>query len=105
MANGMADHVHVLTRLRQDLALSDMIRDFKSGSSGWMHDVFPEVEDFNWQRGYGAFTVSTSQVDKVRDYIMNQAFHHETRTFEEEFIAILRINGIEFDPKYLFRDE
>ena len=100
--NGMPDHVYVLARLRQDKALSDMIRDFKAGSSGWMHEVFPDLEDFNWQRGYGAFTVSASQIDIVHQYLVNQAFHHQERTFEQEFIAMLKANEIEFDMKYLF---
>ena len=58
--NGTADHVHVLAKLRQDKSLSDVIRDLKAGASGWLHDVFPDLQDFSWQRGYGAFTVSAS---------------------------------------------
>jgi len=100
--NGIVDHVHILTRLRQDRALSDMIRDFKSGSSGWMHDVFPDLADFNWQKGYGAFTVGASQIEQVRRYIANQAVHHQKHTFEEEFIALLEKHGIEYDPRYVF---
>ena len=53
--NGMEDHVHVLARLRPDKALSDVLRDLKAGASGWMHDVFPCLSDFSWQRGYAAF--------------------------------------------------
>src|SRR5437773_11530493 len=60
--NGIEDHLHILARLRADKALSDFLRDLKANASGWMHDVFPEVSDFAWQRGYGAFTVSASQV-------------------------------------------
>ena len=100
--NGTADHVHLLARLRQDKALSDLIRDFKADSSGWMHNVFPDLEDFNWQRGYGAFTVSASQVESVTQYIANQEAHHRKQSFEEEFIAMLKLNEIEFDMKYLF---
>ena len=70
--NGTEDHVRVLAKLRQDKALSDVIRDFKAGASGWLHDVFPSLEDFGWQEGYGAFTVSASQVERVRQYIANQ---------------------------------
>jgi REP element-mobilizing transposase RayT len=85
------------------MALSDMIRDFKAGSSGWMHDVFPDLEDFNWQKGYGAFTVGASQIEQVRRYIANQAVHHQKQTFEEEFISMLDACGIEYDLKYLFK--
>jgi REP element-mobilizing transposase RayT len=61
---GDADHVHVLAKLRPDQALSEVLRDLKANSSGWMHDVFPAMRDFTWQRGYGAFTVSQSNVSQ-----------------------------------------
>jgi len=66
-----------------------------------MHDVFPDLRDFSWQRGYGAFTVSASQVEKVRSYIANQEIHHAKHDFRDEFIELLRKNGVEFDEKYL----
>src|SRR6266542_3910460 len=70
--NGTEDHVHLLTKLRPDRALSDVLRDLKANASGWMHDVFPAVTDFSWQRGYGAFTVSHSNVEEVRRYVLRQ---------------------------------
>lgn len=100
--NGMEDHLHVLAKLRQDKAVSEVIRDCKAGASGWMHDVFPEMRGFSWQNGYGAFTVSASQVPTVREYIANQALHHQKRTFQDEFILLLRMNEIEFDERYLW---
>jgi putative transposase len=99
--NGMADHTHVLTKLRPDKALSDMLRDLKANSSGWMNDVFPERGNFAWQRGYGAFTVSASQVEKVQHYIAEQEIHHAKRDFRDEFVELLAKNGVEFDEKYL----
>jgi len=99
--NGVSDHVHVLVKLRQDKAVSDVLRDLKANASGWMHDVFPALRDFSWQRGYGAFTVSASQVEKVTEYIANQELHHSKRTFRDEFIALLVANQIEFEEKYL----
>jgi len=101
--NGTADHVHLLAKLRQDKALSDMIRDFKANASGWMHKVFPEPQDFAWQNGYGAFTVSASQTERVRSYIANQQMHHQKRSFKDEFMALLQANEIEFDEKYLWQ--
>ncbi|MBS1807230.1 MAG: IS200/IS605 family transposase [Acidobacteria bacterium] len=101
--NGMEDHVHVLAKLRQDKALSDVIRNLKASASGWIHDVFPKQQDFAWQNGYGAFTVSGSQIDVVRKYIADQAFHHQKRSFQDEFIALLRTNEIEFDERYLWK--
>lgn len=100
--NGMSDHVHVLAKLRPDKSVSDVLRDLKANSSGWMHDVFPELKDFSWQNGYGAFTVSASQIERVRQYIANQEEHHKkVGTFRDEFIKLLRANEIEFEEKYL----
>ncbi len=99
--NGTQDHVHVLAKLRPDNALSDVLRDLKANASGWMHDVFPELKDFSWQRGYGAFTVSESNVEKVRDYIARQKEHHQKQSFRDEFLKFLKSNGIEYDEKYI----
>jgi REP element-mobilizing transposase RayT len=99
--NGVDDHIHILARLRPDKAVSDILRDLKANASGWMHDVFPEVNDFSWQRGYGAFTVSASQVDRVRRYIANQEEHHQKKDLREEFIELLRKNEIEFEGRFL----
>jgi REP element-mobilizing transposase RayT len=100
--NGTADHVHILARLRQDTAISDVLRDIKVNSSGWIHRTFPELQAFAWQGGYGAFTVSASQVPCVRRYIENQEEHHRKQSFQEEFVALLRKHGIEFDERYLW---
>jgi len=101
--NGMSDHLHVLAKLRADKAVSDVLRDLKANSSGWMHKIFPELKDFSWQNGYGAFTVSASQIEKVKEYIANQEKHHQKiGSFRDEFIKLLRANEIEFDEKYLF---
>ena len=99
--NGTEDHVHVLAKLRPDKAVSDVLRELKANASGWMHDVFPELKDFSWQRGYGAFTVSASNVAKVQDYIARQKEHHQKQTFRDEFIEFLKANGIEYDEKYI----
>jgi REP element-mobilizing transposase RayT len=99
--NGTEDHVHVLAKLRPDKAVSDVLRDLKANASGWMHDVFPELKDFSWQRGYGAFTVSASNVAKVQNYIARQKEHHEKQSFSYEFIEFLKANGVEFDERYI----
>lgn len=100
--NGVDDHVHVLAKLRPDRSVSDVLRDLKANSSGWMHDVFPDARDFSWQNGYGAFTVSESQVGNVTDYIAKQKQHHLNESFEREFVTILEKNGISFQMKYLW---
>jgi REP element-mobilizing transposase RayT len=65
--NGTADHVHLLAKLRPDRAVSDVLRDVKANASGWLHEVFPDLKDFSWQNGYGAFTVSFSQVERCEN--------------------------------------
>ena len=98
--NGTADHVHVLARIKPVISISEFMSKFKLSSSAWarrqMHGKF------NWQVKYGAFTVSPSQVEKVQDYIRNQEAHHSRISFEEEFRALLRSHGIEFEEKYLW---
>ena len=99
--NGTEDHVHLLAKLRPDRALSDVLRKLKANASGWMHRVFPPLEDFTWQRGYGAFTVSQSSVTEVREYIARQKQHHQKISFRDEFIRFLIANEIEFDERYV----
>ncbi|MCE9560689.1 MAG: IS200/IS605 family transposase [Planctomycetes bacterium] len=99
---GVEDHVHLLVTLRQEAALKDVLRDLKSGSSGWVHDIFPNVTDFWWQSGYGAFTVSHSNIEAVKTYIQNQARHHNKQSFQDELRELFRKHGIEFDEKYLW---
>ncbi len=98
---GTEDHVHLLAKLRPDHAVSDVLRDLKANASGWMHDVFPSLKDFSWQRGYGAFTVSQSKVEEVRRYIVGQKEHHKKISFRDEFIQFLKANGIEYDERYV----
>jgi putative transposase len=99
--NGTEDHVHLLAKLRPDRALSDVLRDLKANATGWMHDIFPALKDFSWQRGYGAFTVSHSNVDEVRQYIARQKEHHQKVSFRDEFIQFLNANEIEYDERYV----
>lgn len=100
--NGTPDHVHILAKLRADKSVSDILRGLKANASGWMHDVFPQLNEFSWQRGYGAFTVSASQIENVRDYIAKQKEHHQECSFQTEFVKYLRANRIEFDERYLW---
>ncbi len=98
---GMPDHVHLLVKWRPDEALSALMQKIKSHSSGWIHRTFPEAKRLEWQRGYSAFTVSRSQMEKTANFIARQKQHHRTRTFEEELKLLLKAHGIEFDPRYL----
>jgi putative transposase len=96
---GIENHVHVLFALPATKNLSDAVPDLKANSSRWMKD---QVRDFAWQSGFGAFSVSPSQVAVVKAYIRDQETHHRKRSFEGEFLALLRKSGIAFDPKWVF---
>lgn len=101
-AGGVADHVHLLARLRQEPSVADMIRAVKANSSKWVADEFPDLRWPGWQTGYGAFAVSYSQLDDVKKYLAKQERHHRRRTFQDEYREFLRRHDIEFDEKYLW---
>jgi REP element-mobilizing transposase RayT len=103
--NGVEDHVHILARLSPTLAVADVVRDIKASSSKWMSEQPEPTQTSEWQKGYGAFTVSHSQIPTVEEYIRNQEEHHRTRSFQEEYIEFLERHGIEFRLEYLFEDE
>ncbi len=96
---GIEDHVHLLIQLPPALALAKAVSLLKSNSSNWMNE---HGTRFNWQEGYGAFSVSASNLPTVERYIQNQPAHHRKITFEQEFLALLRKHRIDFDPKYVF---
>jgi len=102
---GVEDHVHLLVNLSPAKSISDTIREIKTNASKWSNELSDTTCRFEWQKGYGAFTVSYSQLDSVRHYIQNQREHHRTKTFEEEYIAFLKRHNIEFDHQYLFEAE
>jgi putative transposase len=91
----------LLAKLRPDQALSYVLRDLKANATGWLHEVFPSVRNFSWQRGYGAFTVSQSNARAVGQYIELQKEHHKKVSFREEFIEFMRANGIEYNEKFV----
>ncbi len=101
---GTEDHVHILTSCSPKIALSDFIRDVKANASKWVNEQ-PRSAKFAWQAGYGAFTVSISQVEIVRQYIRNQAEHHKKQSFADEFRQMLVKHNISFDEARLFEDE
>jgi len=99
---GMPDHVHLLARLRPDVALSAFLRDLKSSSSGWVHRTFRDLYMFDWQDGYAAFSVSQSQIKKVDHYIAGQREHHLKRDFKKELIGLLKAHQIPYDERYIW---
>jgi putative transposase len=98
--NGVSDHVHILARLRPTISVSEFLSKVKSGSSGWAKRQ--TAGRFGWQARFGAFTVSESQVERVRRYIRNQEEHHRKYSFEEEFKALLLAHNIDFDAAHLW---
>jgi REP element-mobilizing transposase RayT len=101
IVNGTADHIHILAKLRQDKAVSRVVGEVKANSSGWISRTFEGATGFGWQEGYGAFTVSESQVPKVRRYIERQEQHHRSVSFREELKVLLKAHGLPFDERYL----
>jgi len=99
---GAEDHVHVLARIPPALPVSRLVMEFKGLSSKWIHDYFPRLRDFAWQQGYGAFSVSRSQEERIIAYIQGQKEHHQKKSLEKEMGAFLERHGIPFDPKKLW---
>ena len=99
---GMPDHIYLLVSLGRQASIADTVRTIKSNSSRWVHETFPGRAAFAWQSGYGAFTVSYSNVEAVREYIRGQAEHHNVRTFQDEFRDFLRRHAIEWDERYVW---
>jgi putative transposase len=96
---GTENHVHILLHLPPKLALANAVLLLKANSSKWMTG---QGKGFAWQEGYGAFSVSSSNLDQVSRYIQNQEAHHRKAGFEEEFRALLGKHGVEYDPQYIF---
>jgi REP element-mobilizing transposase RayT len=99
---GVGDHVHLLISLAKTMAISKAMQLIKGGSSKWMHDTFPKHKSFEWQEGYGAFSISISEKMRTINYINNQAEHHRKVDFKTEFIAFLDAHEMEYDIRYVF---
>jgi len=99
---GVADHVHIVTTLPRTVSQAEFIEQMKKTSSKWIKALDARYRGFFWQRGYGAFSVSLSQLDTVLDYVKAQQQHHRTRTFQEEYRELLRKHGIDFDERYVW---
>ncbi len=102
IVNAMADHVHILCVLSKTMSLAKMIEEVKTSSSKWVKTKGPSLCDFYWQSGYGAFSVSQSNVARVRTYISEQAEHHRTGSFEDEFRAFLQRHNVQYDEQYVW---
>ena len=99
---GTDNHAHLLLVIPATMPIAKGVQLLKAGSSKWLSETFPQCMSFSWQEGYGAFSVSASAVPSVSDYIARQDEHHKARTFEDEYLELLRRHGIEYDDAYVF---
>lgn len=101
--NNMPDHLHLLIGQKPAIALSDLVRDIKAGSAGFINERGWEAGRFSWQEGFGAFSYGHSQLGAVVRYIHNQQQHHRRRTFAEEYTQLLERFNIPHDERYVFQ--
>jgi putative transposase len=99
---GMPDHLHLVTKFKSDRSVAEMVRLIKANSSKWVNEEHGAAGRLAWQIGYGAFTVSRSQLDALLNYVANQESHHRVRSFQDEYREFLIKHGVEFDEKYLW---
>jgi putative transposase len=101
--NGIENHIHILTHIHPSVAVASLIKDIKLASSAWIktNGVF---KNFNgWQEGYGAFTYSIKDKDKLIEYVKNQKEHHRVKSFNEEYLDLLKEHGIQPDARFLYK--
>ena len=102
-ANGVLDHVHLLVSIHRMSMVSSLARDIKADSSRWIHENFPDLREFRWQDGYGAFSVGHSQLPSCKVYIRDQERHHgSSLSFKDEFLGFLREHEIVYDERYIW---
>jgi putative transposase len=101
-AGGVDDHVHLLISMPSTISISKAMQLIKGGSSKWIHETFTEHRLFEWQEGYGAFSIGVGDIERTTNYINKQAEHHDKMDFKTEFRAFLKKHGIEYDERYIF---
>ena len=102
LINGTEDHVHILCQLSRKFAIMDVVKASKTETSKWIKKKGDGYKKFQWQAGYGIFSVSESNVAEVERYIANQEKHHKKMTFQDEFREICRRHGVELDERYVW---
>jgi putative transposase len=103
VVNGVEDHVHCLISLRPSVAISDLMKSVKARSSKFINDKQLSRVRFEWQRGYGVFSYSSSEIDRVYKYIQNQESHHRKEAFLDEYVRLLDDFKVPYDPEYVFQ--
>ena len=99
---GVEDHVHIACFLGRQTALSDLLKEVKRESAVWIKQCAPQQSGFEWQQGYAAFSISSSHIDALVEYIQTQEQHHRTESFQDELRRVLQKNQVEFDERYLW---
>jgi putative transposase len=99
---GVEDHVHILCQLSKTHSIADLVRELKRESSKWVKSEQPALHEFQWQNGYGAFSVSPSHVDVLKEYIRGQHAHHRKESFQDELRRLLRKYDVDFDERYVW---
>ncbi len=102
IANSVQDHIHLLLPLPRDVSISEIMKTVKMGSSGWIREKTPTGPPFQWQGGYGAFSVSPAHKDSVIEYIKSQEEHHREVNFKDEFLRLLTIYDVSYDDAYVW---
>ena len=102
LVGGEEDHVHLLARHARTISQADWIKELKRASSLWIKSDHPGLRDFAWQSGYGVFSVSISQLDKVQEYISNKEEHHRKQSFQDEYRAMLKKHRVDWAEKYVW---
>ena len=98
---GYEDHCHVLVAIPSTITVSKAAQVIKTNSSKWLSETYPDLKNFQWQEGYSAFSVSSSVIPRVVEYIKNQEEHHKTKSFKDEYIGFLKLNNIEFEERHV----
>lgn len=104
IVNGVEDHVHCFLGLKPVVSVSELMKSVKAKSSKYINDHRLTRDHFEWQDGYGVFSYSHSQIDRVFKYIENQEEHHKKQTFKEEYLELLKKFKIDYDERYIFQD-
>jgi REP element-mobilizing transposase RayT len=99
---GTSNHVHLLLSLPPTISVAKAMQLIKTNSSKWLNEEYPYKKKFAWQSGYGAFSVGMGRLTQTIEYIDRQEEHHQKKTFEEEYIGFLKINGIEYDKDHVW---
>jgi len=101
-ANGTRNHIHLLVSMSKNIELSKLVGDIKRDSSKWIKTKESAYHSFQWQNGYGAFSVGYTQIEDVKKYIANQKAHHANVSFEDEFRYFLNKYDVEYDERYVW---